>query len=368
MSRYKDKELLNKRQEQAYKYFIDKGYSPAQSSGIVGNLMQESRLNPGVKSTFKGEGAFGIAQWNPGEAAGNRFGKLKEFAKQNGGHHTDFNIQLDFIHHELNNMRYLGKEKLMNAKTAEEAAEIFSKYYERPNAKYAHNDKRVNYAKNVYAMFNDKGTYSKDKKGQIIVLNPEIVTEEDKIKSPAIKREFYLKTYDIPKGKEVNVKAPPAVKKAKEDIAQTQKEVAFKNQLGDALKQLEQRGQPSTIKQQPRQQPQQQQFQVAQNEFYQDIMPQMEVGGKTDPTDERAAAQKKASSTNVKMPNVISLDDIMNPTPQEEPNDVKQIQQYLISQGYMDSTTARGNSNVDGKLGAITARAMKKFQEAKGYR
>lgn len=430
MSRYKDKDLLKQRQEQAYKYFIDKGYSPAQSSGIVGNLMQESRLNPGVKSTFKGEGSFGIAQWNPGKAAGNRFGKLREFAKQKGGHHADFNIQLDFIHHELNNTRYLGKDKLMNAKTAEEASEIFSKYYERPNAKYAHNDKRANYAKSVYAMFNDKDTYSKDEKGQIVVLNPEVVTEEDKIKSPAIKREFYLEVYDIPQEKEVNVEAPPAVTKAKQDIEQTQKEVAFKNQLGDALKQLDKRAQPTPTRQQPRQQPQQQQFEIGQNEFYQAIMPQMEIGGKTDPKDERAAAQKKASSTNVSMPKIknfsnlnpgseinISLDDIMNgeetvedttdpvvdkilanadfktknslreiPTPAyggvninlnnsvnkrsfrvgDAGGDVQQIQQFLINQGYMDSTTVRGNSNADGKFGAITARALKKFQQAKG--
>ena len=48
----------------AYRYFLSRGWTPAQAAGIVGNLQQES--GPGLDPTIAGDGgnAFGIAQWN----------------------------------------------------------------------------------------------------------------------------------------------------------------------------------------------------------------------------------------------------------------------------------------------------------------
>ena len=57
----------------ALKYFMGQGFSQAQASGIVGNLLWESGLNEG-KQEVGGKG-FGLAQWDTT--------RQKEFAKVN---------------------------------------------------------------------------------------------------------------------------------------------------------------------------------------------------------------------------------------------------------------------------------------------
>ena len=132
-----------KNKEIAYKFFVEeKGYSPEVALGIVGNLMQESHANlVTTVEGFDGTGSLGIEQW-----LGHRKKKLKEVRP------NDFDTlrrQLEFIDWELNNTEKRAASKLKNAKSVEDAALTFSKYYERPHKDYAHNDKRVNYAKNL---------------------------------------------------------------------------------------------------------------------------------------------------------------------------------------------------------------------------
>lgn len=132
-----------KNKEEAYKFFVEeKGYSPEVALGIIGNLMQESYATLDTTAVgFDGTGSFGIAQW-----LGSRKEKLKEIRPD------DFNTlrgQLEFIDWELNNTEKRAASKLKDAKTAEDAALIFSKYYERPHKDFAHNDKRVAYAKKL---------------------------------------------------------------------------------------------------------------------------------------------------------------------------------------------------------------------------
>jgi len=298
MSRYKDKEILKQRQETAYRYFIDKGYSPAQASGIVGNLMHESNLDPGVTSTFKGEGSFGIAQWNPSAAAGNRFGKLKEFAKQRGASYSDFNVQLEFINHELDTFAGFGKNKLKNARTVREASDIFADHYERPNAKYAHKDKRWNYGSNILTMFNDDRIFIKDDNGEVSAIDEPYASEDDKLKSSAIKREFYRETFGLPMNKQTGINDPAPVAKAKESIDASKNEVEFKNNLIEALKNL---NTTETVNQTPQRQVNQepQQFDVQPNEFYADVLPEFKHGGTHDP---REQTIKSSESTATKQP------------------------------------------------------------------
>lgn len=238
MGRYSDKKDIIKRKQEAYEFFIEKGYTPEQSSGIVGNLIQESNLKTTAISSFAGEGSFGIAQWNPSSKAGNRLGKLRAFAKDKGTDPGDFRTQLEFITHELDTVPHLGKSKLLKARNAEEAATVFSNLYERPSKKYAHNDKRVANAKSVYLQFRDTNTYAKDEQGQIVVLNPEVVTEKDKQESPAVKREFYDSVFDIPNERPKSAEPKPVVE-AKAEIEETKQEFEFKNKLGDILTNME---------------------------------------------------------------------------------------------------------------------------------
>lgn len=112
--------------EEAINYLMQKGgFTREQAAGIVGNLMQESSLNSGAEN--KSEGAFGLAQWRK-----DRLENLKSFASKQGKNINDPYTQLDFLMHELGTSERKANEALRQAKSAEEAALVFGKLYERP--------------------------------------------------------------------------------------------------------------------------------------------------------------------------------------------------------------------------------------------
>ena len=47
--------------QNALLYLINQGYQPPQAAALVGNMMQESSLNPSAVN--ESEGAFGLMQW-----------------------------------------------------------------------------------------------------------------------------------------------------------------------------------------------------------------------------------------------------------------------------------------------------------------
>lgn len=134
----------------AYNYFIGKGLTPEQSAGIVGNFAQEStvRLDSTIENNI---GAFGIAQW-----LGSRRKDLETFAKENNKKASDFDLQLDFTWHELNTTEKRAFNKLKEARTPTQAAEIFVNKFERSGEKKGDSgfDRRVKYAKQFYNQFN----------------------------------------------------------------------------------------------------------------------------------------------------------------------------------------------------------------------
>ena len=81
--------------QEALRYFLDKGYSSEQASGIVSNLIAESGLDHQIKGD-SGK-AHGIAQWHPDRRGifERVFGK--PFSQ------SSFKDQLDFVDWELNN-------------------------------------------------------------------------------------------------------------------------------------------------------------------------------------------------------------------------------------------------------------------------
>jgi hypothetical protein len=83
-------------QQKAFNYFVDaENLSDLQSAAIVGNLMQESGVNP--KSNQAGGPGMGIAQWsNPG-----RWSDLLAYAKQNDLDEFSLATQLKFMSVEL---------------------------------------------------------------------------------------------------------------------------------------------------------------------------------------------------------------------------------------------------------------------------
>lgn len=80
----------------AYSYFIGQGFSNIQAAGIVGNLDEESGVNPHTNQTGGGAGR-GIAQWS----VDGRWKTLLDQAQQQNKDPYDLLFQLSFITYEL---------------------------------------------------------------------------------------------------------------------------------------------------------------------------------------------------------------------------------------------------------------------------
>lgn len=120
-----DKELL------AFNFFKQKGLTDIEAAGIVGNLIQESGMNPYAKGD--GGKASYLAQWHPARAKGIK--------------NTSFYGQLDYILNEEGESKKM-LNALKKAKNPEEAAFIFGSVYERPGV--PHWEKRKANARRVY--------------------------------------------------------------------------------------------------------------------------------------------------------------------------------------------------------------------------
>ena len=94
-----------------WNYFTGKaGYSKAATAAILGNLQQESGLNP---ANTKGRVAGGLAQWERYDQKTGRWKKLYDYAASKGKQWTDAAIQAEFINKELNSSdinQYFGKD------------------------------------------------------------------------------------------------------------------------------------------------------------------------------------------------------------------------------------------------------------------
>lgn len=139
----------NDNAEKVFNYFKDKGdLTTAQISGIIGNLMQESRIIP--YNEQKGGPAKGIAQWE-----GNRLTNLYKFAEDRDSDWKDLGIQLLFMTHEFETYEKGSYAALKATSTPEDAAQAFSDKYERPGVPVIEN--RIRYAQQAYARFAGEG-------------------------------------------------------------------------------------------------------------------------------------------------------------------------------------------------------------------
>jgi hypothetical protein len=110
--------------KQLYDFFVEKGFTPAQASGILGNIQAESSFRT---DAYNGnENAIGLCQWQ-----GDRRTKLEAFAQDQGKPVTDWRVQAEFIIHELNTTETKAMAALKAAETPEQAAVAFQSKYER---------------------------------------------------------------------------------------------------------------------------------------------------------------------------------------------------------------------------------------------
>jgi hypothetical protein len=103
----------------AVQFFRNKGYTDFQISALVGGLLQESGLNPGLTNSI---GAYGIAQW-----LGPRLESLKKF--KSGW--NQLGVQLEFVEYELRGTEKLAGNKLRSSTSLEEAvtaAALYERY------------------------------------------------------------------------------------------------------------------------------------------------------------------------------------------------------------------------------------------------
>ena len=124
--------------QQAYNYFLGKGLKDFMSAGIVGNLAQESGVNP----TSTSPGAFGVAQWTPPTA-------LQAWAKQQNRDVNSLATQLDFLWYQLQSSESGALKMVQGSTDASSAAQAFEQGYERAGIPMMAN--RIKYAQNVLA-------------------------------------------------------------------------------------------------------------------------------------------------------------------------------------------------------------------------
>lgn len=131
------------------------GYDRVAVAGMIGNFMKESGENldtnprPNRVVEDLGHEYRGLAQWYA-----SRKDDLIAFAKEQGKDVNDFTLQVAFVFKELEEDSINGAKKLKQARTPEQAARVFCKYYERPMAKYADVPKRELYARTAYTALN----------------------------------------------------------------------------------------------------------------------------------------------------------------------------------------------------------------------
>lgn len=110
-----------------YDYLVDPqkgGFTPAQASGILGNIQTESSFKTNAYN--RGEGAIGICQWE-----GPRRAELQAFADAQHKPVTDLHVQLDFMMYEFQHKEKGAFAAVKAAQTPEQAAVAFQSKYER---------------------------------------------------------------------------------------------------------------------------------------------------------------------------------------------------------------------------------------------
>ena len=127
----------------AFNYFRQQGVPDEVAAGMVGNLMQESGRDINPAASGDNGNAFGAAQWN-----GPRMRAYMDYAKAKGVDPTDFDTQLEYLVHEGQTSERGAWNKIMAAKTPEEAALVASNAFWRPGVPA--NENRVAYARSVF--------------------------------------------------------------------------------------------------------------------------------------------------------------------------------------------------------------------------
>lgn len=123
--------IIFSNEQAAFNFFVGKGLTKKQAAGIVGNLDQESGMDPTIKQYGGGPGR-GIAQWSVG-------GRWDTYVGDNEVHFTTVHLgvsrwnlkgQFKFTWHELHSFSYYGLATLKNQTTIDGAVRVFQNQFE----------------------------------------------------------------------------------------------------------------------------------------------------------------------------------------------------------------------------------------------
>ena len=142
---------LSSNEHTAFNFFVSKGLTQRQAAGIVGNLMQESNVDPTIKQ-FGGGPGRGIAQWSVGGRWDTSRGdNVKSYAAEHNESMLTLNTQLNFIWFELTTFSGYGLAQLRASTTVSGAVTAFQDKYE--ICGQCDSTNRLNFANEVLAQF-----------------------------------------------------------------------------------------------------------------------------------------------------------------------------------------------------------------------
>jgi hypothetical protein len=142
---------LSSSEHTAFNFFVSRGLSKFQSAGIVGNLIQESNVNPSAVQ-FGGGPGRGIAQWSVGGRWDHdRSDNVVSYANAHGMSRWGLTTQLDFIWYELETFSGYGLGSLRASRNVTDATIVFQDRFE--GCGTCDESKRIQYAKDVLNAF-----------------------------------------------------------------------------------------------------------------------------------------------------------------------------------------------------------------------
>ena len=131
--------------KQIYDFLIKEYHAtPQGASGVLGNLQQESQLNPSaIERPNDPLSGHGLGQWTAGRTT-----QLMDFAKSHDKPWDNLGLQLEFLDHELKTSEKAGL-KALKATSVEEATALWQTLFERAGKPVMGN--RLNYANKWFA-------------------------------------------------------------------------------------------------------------------------------------------------------------------------------------------------------------------------
>ena len=122
--------IIRANEEKAFRFFVGKGLTKKQAAGVVGNLDQESGMDPTIRQ-FGGGPGRGIAQWSVGGRWDTYAGdNLVAYATSRGTGRWTLSTQLNFIWFELTKFSYYGLSSLRASTTISAAVTAFQDRFE----------------------------------------------------------------------------------------------------------------------------------------------------------------------------------------------------------------------------------------------